>query len=80
MSESHWRMELNNYLQANGGARQLRWEVVSYGPPHQVTWQAVAFINGVEYARAMGSRQNVTMEEAARQTLSILYNNGPRYY
>ncbi|KAI0915642.1 hypothetical protein AcW1_003808 [Taiwanofungus camphoratus] len=74
MSESfHWRMQLNNYLQSNGGARLLTWEVYQSGPQHQPSWTAIAYIRGVEYGRSSGSSQNAVKEEAARQTLAALY-------
>ena len=38
-----WRMRLNNYLQSNGGARLLSWEVTQSGPLHQPIWTAVAY-------------------------------------
>lgn len=36
-------MQLNNYLQANGGARLLTWEVYQSGPLHQPSWTAIAY-------------------------------------
>ncbi|KAH9940548.1 uncharacterized protein BXZ73DRAFT_98980 [Epithele typhae] len=68
----HYRMQLNNYLQANGGARHLTWEVYQTGPLHQPMWTAVSFIRGIEYGRAYGGSQNAVKEEAARQTLAAL--------
>lgn len=38
-----WRMQLNNYLQSNGGARLLTWEVYQSGPQHQPSWTAIAY-------------------------------------
>ena len=38
-----YRMQLNNYLQANGGARLLTWEVYQSGPLHQPLWTAIAY-------------------------------------
>ncbi|KAI1791275.1 hypothetical protein LXA43DRAFT_434077 [Ganoderma leucocontextum] len=76
MAESyHWRMQLNNYLQANGGVRLLTWDVYQTGPLHQPSWTAIAYIRGVEYGRAYGSSQAAVKEEAARQTLDALYND-----
>lgn len=40
---SDFRMQLNNYLQANGGARLLSWEVFQTGPLHQPMWTAIAY-------------------------------------
>ncbi|KAH9945643.1 hypothetical protein B0H21DRAFT_693865, partial [Amylocystis lapponica] len=67
-----WRMQLNNYLQSNGGSRLLTWDVQQSGPLHQPSWTAVAYIRGVEYARCTGSSQNGVKEEAARRTLAAL--------
>ncbi len=36
-------MQLNNYLQANGGARLLTWELFQSGPLHQPSWTAIAY-------------------------------------
>ncbi|PCH43846.1 hypothetical protein WOLCODRAFT_153903 [Wolfiporia cocos MD-104 SS10] len=81
MAESnHWRMQLNNYLQSNGGARSLTWEVAQSGPLHQPMWTAIAFIRGVEYGRSVGPSQNAVKEEAARQTLTaLLQDRGMRF-
>lgn len=38
-----WRMQLNNYLQVNGGTRMLEWEVYSVGPPHNLQWTAITY-------------------------------------
>ena len=38
-----WRMQLNNFLQSNGGTRMLTWEVYSSGPPHAVVWTAITY-------------------------------------
>lgn len=80
MSDSHWRMQLNNYLQANGGTRMLTWDVYSTGPPHQVVWTAITYIRGAQYAKAVSSRQNAAMEDAARITLDTLQADRRRGY
>lgn len=38
-----WRMQLNNFLQSNGGTKMLTWEVFSSGPPHAVVWTAITY-------------------------------------
>ena len=48
-----YRMQLNNYLQANGGARLLTWEVFPSGPQHQPMWTAIA------YSMYSAGRQNL---------------------
>ncbi|KAI0371080.1 hypothetical protein BV20DRAFT_1035428 [Pilatotrama ljubarskyi] len=78
-SINHWRMQLNNYLQANGGAHLLSWEVYQSGLLHQPMWTAIAYIRGVEYGRASGSSQNAVREEAARQTLQALQCDRQRW-
>ncbi|KIP08285.1 hypothetical protein PHLGIDRAFT_29632 [Phlebiopsis gigantea 11061_1 CR5-6] len=80
MSESHWRMQLNNFLQSNGGTRMLTWEVYSSGPPHAVVWTAITYVRGAQYARAVSARQSVAMEEAAKTTLDQLQANRRRGY
>ncbi|KAH9894962.1 hypothetical protein C8Q73DRAFT_692428 [Cubamyces lactineus] len=77
-ASNHWRMELNNYLQANGGSHILSWDVTQSGPLHQPMWTAVAYIRGVEYARTFGPSQNAVKEEAARQTLAALMGDRRR--
>lgn len=36
-------MQLNNYLQGNGGTKMLSWEVYPSGPSHEVVWTATVF-------------------------------------
>ena len=36
-------MQLNNFLQSNGGTKMLAWEVFSSGPPHAVVWTAITY-------------------------------------
>ena len=36
-------MQLNNFLQSNGGTKMLTWEVYSTGPPHAVVWTAITY-------------------------------------
>ena len=43
LSRTDWRMQLNNYLQANGGSRLLSWDVFQSGPLHQPSWTAIAY-------------------------------------
>ena len=40
---SDWRMQLNNFLQGNGGTKMLTWDVYSAGPSHQVVWTATTY-------------------------------------
>ncbi|KAI0633652.1 hypothetical protein C8Q77DRAFT_1116171 [Trametes polyzona] len=75
----HWRMRLNNYLQANGGTHLLTLETYQSGPLHQPMWTAIAYIRGVEYGRACGPSQNAVREEASRQTLVALQSDRRRW-
>lgn len=54
-----WRMQLNNYLQANGGVRLLSWEVYQSGPLHQPSWTAIAY-SGLLLLASSTSRQTLT--------------------
>ncbi|EIW63167.1 uncharacterized protein TRAVEDRAFT_141867 [Trametes versicolor FP-101664 SS1] len=78
-SIDHWRMRLNNYLQANGGVHLLGWDVFQSGPLHQPMWTAIAYIRGVEYGRSCGPSQYAVREEAARQTLAALQSDRRRW-
>ncbi|KAH9858520.1 hypothetical protein C2E23DRAFT_864436 [Lenzites betulinus] len=78
-SADHWRMRLNNYLQANGGVHMLTWDICQSGPLHQPMWTAIAYIRGVEYGRAFGTSQNAVREEASRQTLAALQGDRRRW-
>ncbi|GJE96725.1 hypothetical protein PsYK624_129310 [Phanerochaete sordida] len=80
MSESHWRMQLNNYLQSNGGTKMLTWEVFHAGPPHAVVWTAITYIHGAQYAKCINARQSAAMEEAAKSTLDQLQAQRRRGY
>ncbi|KAI0344830.1 hypothetical protein BDW22DRAFT_1354991 [Trametopsis cervina] len=80
MSDNHWRMQLNNFLQGNGGTKMLSWDVYSSGPSHQVVWTAITYIRGVQYAKCVSTRQNAAMEDAAQQTLNVLYADRMRGY
>ncbi|CAL1707988.1 unnamed protein product [Somion occarium] len=71
---SEWRMQLNNYLQTIGCAHHLQMAVNPDGPSHRPLWTAIAYFGGVEYARASHYRQQDAIEEAARLTLTALYN------
>jgi hypothetical protein len=46
MSESpaqlNHRLQLYNYLAHHGGSGRLEWELRSDGPPHNLTWHAIA--------------------------------------
>ncbi|KZT08417.1 uncharacterized protein LAESUDRAFT_811503 [Laetiporus sulphureus 93-53] len=72
MSTSEWRMQLNNWLQANSKRNALTWDVSTSGPKHAPTWTAIAYIDGVQYGRGTGVSRNVATEIAAEQTLTAL--------
>jgi len=69
----HWRMELNNYLQSSYGTAALRWEVHEVNPTIPI-WEAIAYIQGVEYARGRGVTQGAAKEEAAQKVLRALHD------
>ncbi|KZT18165.1 hypothetical protein NEOLEDRAFT_1184528 [Neolentinus lepideus HHB14362 ss-1] len=69
----HWRMQLNNYLQASQQNDILTWEQACSGPAHARVWTAIAYIRDIEYGRATASTAAAAKEEAARQTLAALY-------
>lgn len=92
-------MQLNNFLQGNGGTKMLSWDVYSSGPSHQVVWTAITYsmhfplnltsnishaivilVRGVQYAKCVSTRQNAAMEDAAQQTLNVLYADRMRGY
>ncbi|KAF9786709.1 hypothetical protein BJ322DRAFT_667790 [Thelephora terrestris] len=68
----HWRMQLNNYLQVNGGAQRLRYLDVPSGPAHKPTWSCTAYIDGVPYAAGTGTEKGEAREVAARNCYLIL--------
>ncbi|KAI0768700.1 hypothetical protein BD413DRAFT_605189 [Trametes elegans] len=78
-ASDHWRMQLNNFLQAHGGPQILGWTVFTTGPQHQPMWTAITYVRGVEYAKVHGSSQNAVKEEAARRTLAALQADRRRW-
>ncbi|KAF9790830.1 hypothetical protein BJ322DRAFT_412818 [Thelephora terrestris] len=68
-SSNHYRVQLNNYLQANGGTQRLSWGNSQDGPRHCPNWIAHAYLDGTECGRAVGRSLEQAKEEAARQVL-----------
>jgi len=64
------RKNLNNYLQkAYQNPLTLQWNTRQLGPEHDSDWEAIAFINHVEYGRGIARLLKDAKEEAARQVL-----------
>lgn len=53
-------MQLNNYLQGNGGTKMLNWEVYPSGPSHDVTWTATVF-SEIDYVSYASLQSNIYM-------------------
>ncbi|KAF9792857.1 hypothetical protein BJ322DRAFT_1103317 [Thelephora terrestris] len=64
--DQHYRTELNNYLQVNGGPSRLQWKDVKDGPQHRPTWTAICYIDGTQYAKVSKNNLSEAKEEAAR--------------
>lgn len=74
MAESnHWRLHLNNLLQASLGTHALRWEAYQDGPQNVAPWVAIAYIQNVEWSRGSAHTLGAAKEEAARRAYRILY-------
>ncbi|KAF9652935.1 hypothetical protein BDM02DRAFT_3108587 [Thelephora ganbajun] len=72
-SPNHYRMQLNNLLQANGGTGRLHWgEPIKGGFEHSPTWTVIASLDGMEYGRGTRGTLGAAKEEAARQVLRRL--------
>ncbi|KIM76683.1 hypothetical protein PILCRDRAFT_826077 [Piloderma croceum F 1598] len=70
MPDPGHRVQLNNYVQQMyKNSTSLSWDIQQQGPEHQPSWEAVAYINHVEYGRGTASRKDLASEEAARQAL-----------
>lgn len=81
-------MQLNNFLQVNGGTGRLQYVDVVSGPAHQPTWHCTAYsksgvpshyvyldlplVDGVPYAEGRGREKGEARENAARSCYTIL--------
>ena len=81
-------MQLNNFLQVNGGTHRLQYVEVVSGPAHKPTWACTAYsesnvlqhrvylglssVEGVPYAEGRGKEKGEARENAARACLAIL--------
>ncbi|KZT21391.1 hypothetical protein NEOLEDRAFT_1099326 [Neolentinus lepideus HHB14362 ss-1] len=72
----HARMRLNNVLQGPLRDRRLTWEDYSEGPPHNVTWTSIAYLNNIEWGRGTGPSRGAAKENAARAVLDALVTDG----
>ncbi|KAF9652933.1 hypothetical protein BDM02DRAFT_3258165 [Thelephora ganbajun] len=85
--QHHYRTELNNFLQVNGGPRRLRWETSQHGPQHELIWTAICYttlpstyskptVDETEYGRASGHTLGHAKERAAHMThRALLFQN-----
>lgn len=83
-----WRMQLNNFLQVNGGTGRLRYVDLASGPAHKPTWHCTAYsesevlprhvyldlpiVDGVPYAEGRGGEKGEAREAAAYNCFRIL--------
>lgn len=83
-----WRMQLNNFLQVNGGAARLKYIEVVSGPAHKPVWRCTAYskfesppcdvcldfslVDDVPYAEGSGGEKGEARENAARNCYLIL--------
>jgi hypothetical protein len=83
-----WRMQLNNYLQVNGGTTRLQYMDVASGPAHKPTWHCTAYsessllplwrllrrvlVDGVPYASGTSLEKGEAREIAAHGCYEIL--------
>ena len=83
-----WRVQLNNFLQVNGGTHRLQYVEVAGGPAHEPAWHCTVYsestvlqhriylglssVDSVPYAKGRGSEKGDARERAARACLAIL--------
>jgi len=81
-------MQLNNFLQVNGGTARLQYMEVVSGPAHKPVWHCTAYskseaspygvcldfalVDGVPYAEGRGGEKGEARENAARNCYLIL--------
>ncbi|KAH9915126.1 uncharacterized protein B0H18DRAFT_1042656 [Fomitopsis serialis] len=70
-TDGHWRMQLNNLLQANAQLGTLEWELTCR-QGHQGPWTAVAYVGDTEYGRGLGMSKNAAKEAAAKQAYEAI--------
>ncbi|KZT27573.1 hypothetical protein NEOLEDRAFT_1043160, partial [Neolentinus lepideus HHB14362 ss-1] len=73
-----YRMQLNNFLQVNGGTQQMHMSASNNGPAHAPQWTVVVRINNIEYGTGVAPTLNEAKEAAAQQTLVQIRANGNR--
>ncbi|KIP11720.1 hypothetical protein PHLGIDRAFT_114299 [Phlebiopsis gigantea 11061_1 CR5-6] len=73
MSGDHWRLKLNNLMQATYGVQNLRWEQYQAGPQHTAPWTAIAYIRNVEWGRGSSHILADAKEAAAQMAYRALY-------
>ena len=84
-------MQLNNFLQVNGGTRRLQYVDVASGPAHRPTWHCTVYsrseippchvyldlslVDDVPYAQGYAGDKGEARENAARNCYQILNPN-----
>ncbi|KIM78707.1 hypothetical protein PILCRDRAFT_824151 [Piloderma croceum F 1598] len=73
--KSHFKMTLNNWLQGRyGTSKHLTWDENHTGPADSGSWEVIAYINDIEFGRAIGSTRYDAAESAAEKVLLVLRN------
>ena len=81
-------MQLNNFLQVNGGTRRLQYVDVASGPAHRPTWHCTVYsesgvspcdvcldfflVDDVPYAQGYAGDKSEARENAARNCYMIM--------
>jgi len=79
-AETHYRMNLNNYLQARHGSKAktlLTWECEKTGLEHKPSWVAIAKLDDVEWGSGTGTSLDAAKEAAAAAVLDAIHAEGP---
>ncbi|KAH9950638.1 hypothetical protein B0H21DRAFT_819095 [Amylocystis lapponica] len=70
---THWKMELNNYLQRQHIGNMVP-EETEVGTKHAPTWRVKVFIGDVEFGYGEAPTKAAAWEKAAQQALRGLQN------
>jgi len=65
-------MQLNNFLQSQGGTSRLDWHEWMNGPIHQPRWHFVCYIDGIVRGHGSGVSKSEAKESAAHRALTEL--------
>ncbi|KAI0931628.1 hypothetical protein AcW2_000474 [Taiwanofungus camphoratus] len=72
MTTNQWRMQLNNYVQSLKSPGAISWDTSRTGPKHAPTWEAIVYINDIEWGRGAGPNQNRDVLQDSRCDLSFV--------